>query len=323
MKPNYDNLKVFLENGADYLPLSFKQIEMIIGAELPPVYTNRRTINQKSSRIRMAAEKAGFYLREVDYDNRWILFCLPTSVVIRGEEHEIRDDDLDSLDNNRAPEDIGKDIDESIRYFKATWSSVGGEYVPFCDKYDNLDDVYFNAGMEAYRAAMKRAIRFYGLDQRVRNQLRRESCTYLAGRFRILFEISNLNQASYDEWAKETTEHIREIYRNNNVNDYTIGNAQKIINVALKFVMSSNLVNYRSDVFKYCHFPVDGRIQQTIKRQLGVELLRQNGREVQDYSSWSNNDNWDDFIDYQNRVREAISEKGYYSPMVWEATHWN
>jgi len=325
MKPNYGKLKSFLESGGDYLPLSFKQIELILGAEIPPVYTNRRTINHKSSRIRKAAEKAGFYLKEVDYDNCWVLFCLQTSMIIEGAEQNVGSEGTEFLEANRSqrPSDIGKDLETSIRYFKNTWSSVGGEYVPFCDKYDNLRDVYFNAGMEAYRAAMKRAIKFYGLSQNIRNRLRIESCRYLADRFEYLFSIADsLDFDSYDEWAKETTEHIREIYRSNDVTDYTIGNAQKIINVALKFVMSSNIVDYRSNVFKYCHFPVDGRIQQTIKEQLRVGLLKQHGRPVAGYSSWSSNDNWDDFIDYQNRVREAIIANGYYSPLVWEATHW-
>ncbi len=319
MKPNYNKLTIFLENGADKIGLSFRQIEIIIGAELPPVYTSRRTIGQKSSRIRMAAEQAGFCLKEVDYDNCWVLFCLPSVEMIDGQEHEKVDDESVIASDDR---DIGKDLDESIRYFKSHWSSVGGEYVPFCDKYSDIDDVYFNAGMEAYRAAMKRAIKFYGLDQRTRNELRNESCRYLADRFRVLFAIQHLTGASYDDWGKETTEHIRSIYRDRNVIDYTIGNAQKIINVALKFVMSSNLVDYHSDVFKYCHFPVDGRIQQIIKQQLGVGYLNQNRVEQTVYSSWSNNDNWSDFIDYQNRVRVAVADNGYYSPMVWEATHW-
>lgn len=32
-----EKLKEFLKNGADIQPPSFKQIEMIIGSELPPV----------------------------------------------------------------------------------------------------------------------------------------------------------------------------------------------------------------------------------------------------------------------------------------------
>ena len=309
MKPNYEKLKEFLENGADIQPLSFKQIEMIIGSELPPVYTTRKTLNQKSSRIRMAAEEAGFYLSEIDYTHSWINFERPTAIVVNGQEMSVR------VNGAGVSEyDLGRDLDDSIRSFKSNWSSIGGEYVPFCDKYDNLDDVYFNAGMEAYRAAMKRAIKFNNTPQCVRSDLRIESCRYLAERFRVLFAIIGLDYDSYNDWAEETTKHIRSIYRDNGVEDYTIGNAQKLINVALKFVMSSNIVDYRHDVFKYCHFPVDGIIQGVIKRTFRINPLR---------TCWSKNDSWEEFLNYQTRVREAVLANGYYSPIVWEATHWN
>ena len=309
MKANYENLKAFLENGNDTQTLTFKQIEIVTGSELSPVYIARKAMDFENSRIRMAAEKAGFHLTEVNYNRAFVRF----------ERVEARNVE----ENLVVPAgDLGRDLDASIAYFKANWSSVGGEYVPFCGKYDNLDDVYFNAGMQAYRAAMKRAIKFDGVPQNVRNELRLESCRYLAERFVVLFALTDLDFDSYNAWAEETARHIRSIYRNRGVTDYTIGNAQKIINVALKFVMSSDIVDYHHDVFKYCHFPVDGRIQMTIRQQLRVGLLHQNGEDRYGYSSWSSNDNWEDFLDYQIRVREAVLRHGFYSPMVWEATHW-
>ena len=211
-------------------------------------------------------------------------------------------------------DDLGKDLDNSITTFKERWGSIGGQYVPFLDKYDSLDDVYYHAGMEAYRAAMKRAIKFNGLHQRVRTNLREQSCSYLAERLRVLFALEELDFDKFTEWAEETATNIRAIYRNAGVNDYTYGNAQKLINVAIKFVMSSNLVDYHHQVFKYCHFPVDGIIQQIIRKAFGIRPLK---------TCWSKNDNWDDFVDYQRKVRKAVLANGYYSPMVWEATHWN
>ncbi len=315
VKPNYSNLKFFLENGADIQPYSFKQIEFIIGVKLPETCKIKKAIESDDFEIRKTAEEAGFYIEKIDYDHSWIIFSRLISVIIDGVERKMRKTETNELNKPKtiSSDDIGKDLDKAIGYFKESWSSVGGEYVPFCDKYDNLGDVYFNAGMEAYRAAMKRAIKFHGLNQRTRNQLRIESCEYLANRFTMLFGQTNLDFASFSDWAKETTKHIRGIYRDAGVNDYTIGNAQKIVNVAIKFVMSSNIVDYKSDVFKYCHLPVDSRIQEIIKKTFRIKPLR---------TCWSKNDNWRDFVDYQIRVRNAVLEKGYYSPMVWEATHW-
>ena len=213
-----------------------------------------------------------------------------------------------------ASDRLGKDLDEAIELFKSSWSSIGGEYVPFCDKYSDIDDVYYNAGMEAYRAAMKRAIRFNGLPNRRRTELRHESCVYLKKRFKELFKLKKMDFDIFTNWAKITANHIRGIYRNAGVNDYTYGNAQKLINVALKFVLSSNLVDYHNPVFKHCHFPVDGIIQGVIKKNFGIKRLK---------TCWSKNDNWDEFVEYQKEVRKAVLDNGYYSPLIWEATHWN
>ena len=301
MKANYEKLKEFLENGLDSLELTIGQIEMIIGLKLSETFKSKKTINEKDCEFRMAAEKAGFQLSSVDHDCCKIVFKRLKHTAVNGEEL--------SAENCGS---VGNELDSSMRLFKNTWGKTG--YVPFCNKYSSLDDVYFNAGMEAYRAAMRRAIKLNGLSHGIMEDLRRESCEYLAGRFKELFEIKNLDFDKYDAWAEETTKHIREIYRDQGVNDYTIGNAQKIINVALKFVMSSDLVDYNSDVFKYCHFPVDGIIQGTIKRAFKIKPLE---------TCWSKNDNWEDFLGYQKSVREAVHSAGYYSPIVWEATHWN
>lgn len=112
---------------------------------------------------------------------------------------------------------------------------------------------------------------------------------------------------------KPNYEKLKE-FLENGVEEYTMGNTQKLINVVLKFVMSSNIVDYRHDVFKYCHFPVDDIIQGVIKRKFRINPLR---------TCWSKNDSWEELLNYQTRVREAVLANGYYSQIVWEATRWN
>jgi len=315
MKANYEKFGAFLESGADKQVLSFPQIEMIIGEEISPVYINRRTFKQSNSRFRIAANSVGFEITNVDYELSFATF----------ERAEPRY----AVANNQPRQpivfegELGRNLDEAVAVFKASWSSTGGQYVPFCDKYDQLNDVYYHAGMEAYRASVRRAIKFNGLPRNDINALREQSCRYLAEQFVVLFDKDEMDFNIFNQWAHETTMHIRQIYRDAGVNDYTVGNAQKLINVAMKFVMSSNIVDYTNDVFKYCHFPVDAVIQKVIKRQLRENYLKNNGEPSRYCTSWSNNDNWDDFLDYQTRVRNAILLRGFYSPIIWEATHWN
>ena len=310
MKANYDNLTTVLEEGHDIQIYSYAIIENIIGAPIPPVYKNRKTFKHSNSSFQKAARKAGFELTHVDYEVGMLTFMKKDEQFVLPQAHRharVCDEALD-------PNDLGKDLDTAIKAFKNGWDSTGGQYVPLLNKYNIIDEVYYRSGMEAYRAAMKRAIKFDGLRNSVRTRLREQSCSYLAERFKVLFDLQDLDFDKFTEWAKETATHIRSIYRNAGVNDYTYGNAQKLINVALKFVLSSNIVDYHHDVFKYCHFPVDGIIQNIIRKFFGIRPLT---------TCWSKNDNWDDFVRYQREVREAVLAQGYYSPMIWEATHWN
>lgn len=103
---------------------------------------------------------------------------------------------------------------------------------------------------------------------------------------------------------------------------YTYGNGQKLVNMAIKYVLSSDIIQYDHPVFKYCHIPVDGIIQAVAKKKLNVGFLHQDGKEPKEYSSWSKNNSRNDFLDYQERMRKAVQEKNYYSPLIWEIQNW-
>lgn len=332
MKLDYDALRAkLLEDGRDQQNYTFAEIEHTIGGSIPNDYINRKTFKQKSvSRFQKHAMEAGFEITEVDYDGRTLTFQKSSTIpqaaprVARRRHHAVQ---LAVSANTLDPNDIGKDLDTAIAYFKRNWTSTGPsqQWVPFCNRYRTLNEVYYHAGDEAYRASVKNRWSLFGdrIGQRERDNLREASVRYLAQRFEVLFRLEEMNFDIFSNWEYETATHIRQIYRDGGVDLYNYGHAQKIINVALKFVLSSDLVDYHNEVFRFCHFPVDGRIQIIIKSELGVHLLKQNGVQRYADSSWSKNDNWSDFMDYQVRVREAVLRYGYYSPMVWEATHWH
>ena len=310
---NYNNLTNYLKDKKGSQILTFQEIEAMVGEPISPVYYKGNTLKYKNSRYQMAANRAGYVLNEFSIAEQTMTFRemnFYEKLLAKSQEQKAKAQ-AEQKDNS---DELGKELDSAINAFKSRWGSVGGQYVPFLNKYNEIEDVYYNAGMEAYRAAMKRAIKFDGLLNRIRKHLREESCEFLALQFDELFNMGKMDFDVFTKWAKETASVIRTIYHDAGVSDYTYGNAQKLTNVALKFVLSSNLVDYRNPVFKYCHFPVDGIIQQVIKKNFGIKPLE---------TCWSKNDNWDEFVDYQQRVRKAVLDNGYYSPMVWEATHWN
>ena len=324
-----------LEVNEDPQVYSFEQIEEIIGEEIPSVYIDRRTFKQKSSsRFQQHAMNAGYLITEVDYDNRVLTFRkiegFTEEELHRGggnhqhhyTRHAVR---LGISEAALDPEDVGKELESAITAFKANWRSTGASslYVAFRDRFDTLEQVYYHAGNEAYRASVKNRWKLFYITKRQINELREQSVRYLAGQFAILFQMREMSIQIFNNWAYETATRIRQIYHDGGVNLYTYGHAQKIINVAIKFVLSSDLVDYHNEIFRVCQFPVDGRIQDIIKSELGVHLLNQNNVQMFSSSSWSKNDHWEDFLDYQARVREATDRYGYYSPLIWEATHWH
>lgn len=134
--------------------------------------------------------------------------------------------------------------------------------------------------------------------------------------------MANLGFSNFDKWEEEVVNYIVSMYKNANVADYTYGNGQKLVNMAIKYILSSNCIEYDHPVFKYCHIPVDGIIQNIANKNLKVDLLYQNGKKVKYYSSWSKNDCRADFLDYQKRIRYAVQKEKCYSPLIWEIKNW-
>lgn len=340
MKENYVKLIKFLEKGGDIQMYSFSQIETIIGERISPVYLNKKTFKWSSSRFQKSAMLAGFVIEDVDYENKTIKFVkngvhannnsnnntTKNSVRSNRPRRTYRNVESNVSSQSLDPNDIGKDLIESVNYLKNQWRTTGDnpQYVAFRDKYNDIAKVYYNAGDEAYRASVRNRIPlFEGMPTKERLVLRRASITYLAEQFRTLFSMEEMNFEIFSNWEYEVATKIRQIYHDGGVRLYTYGNAQKLINVALKFVLSSDIVDYNNSVFKYCFFPIDGIIQKKLKSNLAVDYLHLNGENVYYQPSWARCDNWADILDYQTRVREAVLRYGYYSPIIWEATHWN
>ena len=296
MKSNYVKLKRFLERGEDVQTYSFSQIESIIDENISPVYINKKAFKWSSSRFQKCAMEAGFVLTEVDYERRVLTFTRNGVPLNNNSGRPTRRRrSYHTVVSNISPQelepnDIGKDLNASIYYFKSQWRTTGEnpQYVAFRDRYTDIREVYYNAGNEAYRASVKNRIPlFEGTPIETRWELRRESINYLSEQFSILFAMEEMNYEIFSIWEYEVATRIRQIYHDGGVRLYTYGNAQKLINVALKFVLSSDIVDPTNAVFQYCFFPIDGIIQKKLKSNLAVDYLHLNGRSVPYQPSWA------------------------------------
>lgn len=116
----------------------------------------------------------------------------------------------------------------------------------------------------------------------------------------------------YDIWAGNVIEKIRDIYRNDyHFSDYTYGNAQKLFNMSVKYILSADNIDANLPIFEVAHIPVDRVIMNAAKRTLSVAPMPE---------AWSNTDDWAEILSYQRRLREALPD--HCPPLVWECQNW-
>lgn len=225
---------------------------------------------------------------------------------------------------DRQMKESEKSLKEIIEEFRQTWrSQKKKDILSLGNKFSDEKDIYREACKKAYSPSVLRALKFKDASIADREKLKENSLNYLADRLNVLFNHTpNLNFQIFETWEQETINYIVKIYKDVGVTDYKYGNGQKLVNMAIKYVLSSNFVDYNHPVFKYCHIPIDGIIQKIAKKKLKIDFLDQDREPKKSYSPWSKNNNRAHFLDYQYRLRKAVLKEGYYSPLIWEIKNW-
>ena len=212
---------------------------------------------------------------------------------------------------------MGKDLESSVKLIRSDqWkTSSGKRSLSYSQKdFKTEEEVFANIGLSAYFASVNRAINFKkdSITPDKRNELKHDNADYLNERIRKIYLKNISDFKTFDDWMKESIEHIVNAYQKEGVSDYTIGNAQKLINMSIKYLLSSPLIDEHNGLFKYCHTPIDGIIQKKL-HHLGINPLN---------CPWSKLNSYEEYMRYQNDVRAKIEALGYYSPLICEIDIW-
>lgn len=121
----------------------------------------------------------------------------------------------------------------------------------------------------------------------------------------LYLEINNIlsqnieNQDEYDKWHKKTSDKLIELFKDQ---EFTYGQAQKWINMAMKYV---SMFNHKAitNIYEYCHIPIDNYVL-SVTKYYGFNV------------AWSKIKSYEDYIDFQicfrNKYKEIPLDEEFY-----------
>lgn len=177
-------------------------------------------------------------------------------------------------------------------------------------------DVYKAAADRAYRD-LCRTIKFKDKDDKNKNDQCRHSVNEL-----IIEKIKHLpdaNQEAYDEFHLGLCRQIIEEYRKSSVAELTYGQAQKWVNMTMKYLCVLSEGNFTGKFewlgrfYPYLHVPIDSIILDKI-----VEARFPNIN-LDKNLSWSKIDKYEFYLEIQKNLRKSLTAM---SPMDWEFEVW-
>lgn len=173
---------------------------------------------------------------------------------------------------------------------------------------DFLYKIYFNFSDGPMRASVNRAYRDFNRTlkgfpkgeekENERYNLKENWSNLMIDAIKAKLLKSKFNNwCEFNAWHKDVCERLKN--RNDNYKKLTFGQAQKWLNMTLKylFVMGDEKVNGISINYEYFHIPIDNIIQE--------EILKDLKRDPKDkiFKVWSQIDDYDKYLVFQREIR--------------------
>lgn len=136
------------------------------------------------------------------------------------------------------------------------------------------------------------------------------------------------DQDAFDVWHRKLSNNLCHIYNDSDLleEDFTFGQAQKWINMTLKYLWAYEITGIEASVVPsmkemeaFMHIPLDRKMLKILKTNYSDIKLSGAGS---DGYAWSKIQDYESYNSYQKEIREAIL-KEYESPIVFELKHWN
>jgi len=175
--------------------------------------------------------------------------------------------------------------------------------------------LYFGGGDDKLRLAIRRAYQdfnrtVHGIGKYADARLIADDFMYGAIA-KLAMQQDDVNQALFDAWHEKTAKDLCAIYLAAGYKAFYIGQAQKWINMALKYVyvFGESCLPGFSKFFPYCHVPIDNII---LEKEVFKDLRSFN-------CAWSRISDYGEYLAFQLSVRRKFPDS---SPLAVEFWAW-
>lgn len=179
-----------------------------------------------------------------------------------------------------------------------------------------LRAIYFGTYKDIYEAAsnrayldMNRTLRFNGMADSKRKDLRDIVSATLKKEIKGLKNSNVKGQEEFDEWHKSVCVKIQKKYTDTGI-IFTIGQSQKWINMMFKYLYMLGDKELL-DIFKYLHVPLDNYVFKIAHQEYGIQ------KPSIVWSKWENYE--EQYLKYQKDLRSKIDGQ---DPLRWEFEYW-
>lgn len=173
-------------------------------------------------------------------------------------------------------------------------------------------DIFYNALLQGYDDA-KRTFTGVGKHwEKVGNKKKESFFQEIAQKIQELFRMNakgQINTNNFDEWHSKTCQFFCEKMKNMGYNKVTYGHAQKVINMAMKYLSCLNQSAKYSLIFKRCHMPLDSFTLEWYKRVTAQDDKRDKVKLPYDMT-WSKLDERL-YLDITKKIQEKLKQELY------------
>lgn len=137
----------------------------------------------------------------------------------------------------------------------------------------------------------------------LRDEIKENARKCISAKIKNMIDCNITEQTTFDKLHEDACEALVEEFKKNRYDGFTIGQAQKWINMTFKYL---NLLDYNDieKIYEFCHIPIDRYI---LEYMLGENIIEKENFKKVIY--WSKIEKYQDYFEIQEKFRDNCKGK--------------